>query len=60
MIINTILKFSSFNRYHCGSLAFGSLIIAIVQIIRAALEYLEYKLKGIYVMSEMDISILHI
>jgi len=33
-------------RYHCGSLAFGSLIIAIVQIIRAALEYLEYKLKG--------------
>lgn len=33
-------------RYHTGSLAFGSLIIAIVQLIRAALEYLEYKLKG--------------
>jgi len=33
-------------RYHTGSLAFGSLIIAIVQMIRAALEYIEYKLKG--------------
>lgn len=33
-------------RYHTGSLAFGSLIIAIIQIIRAALEYLEYKLTG--------------
>ena len=28
-----------------GSLAFGSLIIALIQIIRAALEYIEYKLK---------------
>ena len=33
-------------RYHTGSLAFGSLIIAIIQIIRAALEYIEYKLTG--------------
>ncbi|XP_065646897.1 choline transporter-like protein 4 isoform X2 [Hydra vulgaris] len=33
-------------RYHTGSLAFGSLIIAIVQLIRAALEYIEYKLTG--------------
>jgi len=33
-------------RYHTGSLAFGSLIIAIVQIIRVMLEYLEYKLQG--------------
>ncbi|XP_057289899.1 choline transporter-like protein 4 isoform X1 [Hydractinia symbiolongicarpus] len=33
-------------RYHTGSLAFGSLIIAIVQIIRAGLEYLEWKLRG--------------
>ena len=33
-------------RYHVGSLAFGSLIIAIIQMIRAGLEYLEYKLKG--------------
>ncbi|XP_028395012.1 choline transporter-like protein 4 [Dendronephthya gigantea] len=32
-------------RYHTGSLAFGSLIIAIVQIIRATLEYIEHKLK---------------
>jgi len=33
-------------RYHTGSLAFGSLIIAIIQIIRALLEYLEYKLSA--------------
>lgn len=33
-------------RYHLGSLAFGSLIIAIVQLIRVFLEYLDHKLKG--------------
>ncbi|XP_070581822.1 choline transporter-like protein 2 isoform X2 [Ptychodera flava] len=33
-------------RYHLGSLAFGSLIIAIVKIIRVLLEYMEKKLKG--------------
>lgn len=33
-------------RYHTGSLAFGSLIIAIVQLIRAALEYIDHKLKS--------------
>ena len=33
-------------RYHTGSLAFGSLIIALVQIVRAFLEYVEYKLTG--------------
>lgn len=33
-------------RYHTGSLAFGSLIIAIVQLIRAGLEYLDHKLNG--------------
>ncbi|KAH9507586.1 hypothetical protein Btru_051521 [Bulinus truncatus] len=32
-------------RYHLGSLAFGSLIIAIIQLIRIFLEYLDYKLK---------------
>ncbi|GAA6109664.1 choline transporter-like protein 2 isoform X1, partial [Tachysurus ichikawai] len=32
-------------RYHTGSLAFGSLILAIVQVIRVTLEYLEQKLK---------------
>lgn len=32
-------------RYHLGSLAFGSLIIAIIKMIRVALEYLDYKLK---------------
>ncbi|EMP33209.1 Choline transporter-like protein 5 [Chelonia mydas] len=41
--------FSSFGRairYHTGSLAFGSLILAIVQLIRIILEYLDHKLKG--------------
>uniref|UniRef100_A0AAY4DPZ9 Choline transporter-like protein n=1 Tax=Denticeps clupeoides TaxID=299321 RepID=A0AAY4DPZ9_9TELE len=33
-------------RYHTGSLAFGSLILAIIQVIRVLLEYLDYKLKG--------------
>uniref|UniRef100_UPI00398F33F2 choline transporter-like protein 2 isoform X2 n=1 Tax=Pristiophorus japonicus TaxID=55135 RepID=UPI00398F33F2 len=33
-------------RYHTGSLAFGSLILAIVQVIRVILEYIDQKLKG--------------
>ncbi|EDS26040.1 ctl2 [Culex quinquefasciatus] len=32
-------------RYHLGTLAFGSLIIAICKIIRAALEYIDHKLR---------------
>ena len=32
-------------RYHLGTLAFGSLIIAIVQAVRIALEYLDHKTK---------------
>ncbi|KAM9502093.1 choline transporter-like protein 5-B isoform 3-T5 [Salvelinus alpinus] len=41
--------FSSFSRavrYHTGSLAFGSLILALVQMSRIVLEYLDHKLKG--------------
>ncbi|XP_034648641.1 choline transporter-like protein 2 isoform X1 [Trachemys scripta elegans] len=41
--------FSSFGRalrYHTGSMAFGSLILAIVQIIRVLLEYLDHRLKA--------------
>ncbi|NP_001086000.1 choline transporter-like protein 4 [Xenopus laevis] len=33
-------------RYHTGSLAFGSLILTIVQLIRIILEYVDHKLKG--------------
>ncbi|XP_061741440.1 choline transporter-like protein 2 isoform X3 [Nerophis ophidion] len=33
-------------RYHTGTLAFGSLILSICQIIRVLLEYLDHKLKG--------------
>ncbi|XP_056608537.1 choline transporter-like protein 2 isoform X2 [Triplophysa dalaica] len=33
-------------RYHTGSLAFGSLILAIIQVIRVLLEYVDHKLKG--------------
>ncbi|XP_056460777.1 choline transporter-like protein 2 isoform X1 [Gadus chalcogrammus] len=33
-------------RYHTGTLAFGSLILSIVQIIRVLLEYIDHKLKG--------------
>ncbi|XP_032025555.1 choline transporter-like protein 2 isoform X2 [Hylobates moloch] len=41
--------FSAFGRalrYHTGSLAFGALILAIVQIIRVILEYLDQRLKA--------------
>uniref|UniRef100_A0A8C5BUU3 Choline transporter-like protein n=1 Tax=Gadus morhua TaxID=8049 RepID=A0A8C5BUU3_GADMO len=41
--------FSSFGRairYHTGSLAFGALILAVVQFFRIGLEYLDHKLKG--------------
>ncbi|XP_028908931.1 choline transporter-like protein 2 isoform X4 [Ornithorhynchus anatinus] len=41
--------FSAFGRalrYHTGSLAFGSLILAIVQLIRVILEYLDHRLKA--------------
>ncbi|XP_061539246.1 choline transporter-like protein 5 [Phycodurus eques] len=40
--------FASFNRaihYHTGSLAFGALILSVVQMIRIVLEYLDQKLK---------------
>ncbi|KAL5013102.1 hypothetical protein ScPMuIL_011653 [Solemya velum] len=33
-------------RYHLGTLAFGSLIIAIVQLVRVLLEYVDHKLKA--------------
>uniref|UniRef100_A0A7N6C3F5 Choline transporter-like protein n=1 Tax=Anabas testudineus TaxID=64144 RepID=A0A7N6C3F5_ANATE len=33
-------------RYHTGTLAFGSLILAIIQIIRVLLEYLDHKLNA--------------
>ncbi|XP_053286886.1 choline transporter-like protein 5-B isoform X1 [Pleuronectes platessa] len=39
-------SFSRAIRYHTGSLAFGSLIVAVVQMIRVVLEYLDNKLKG--------------
>lgn len=32
--------------YHTGSLAFGSLILSMVQMVRIVLEYLDHKLKG--------------
>ena len=33
-------------RYHLGSIAFGSLLIAICQLIRIILEFLDRRLKG--------------
>ena len=41
-----LLTTPSSQRYHTGSLAFGSLILAIVQVIRVMLEYLDQRLKG--------------
>ncbi|XP_034003424.1 choline transporter-like protein 5-B isoform X4 [Trematomus bernacchii] len=39
-------SFSRAIRYHTGSLAFGSLILAVVQMIRIVLEYVHTRLKG--------------
>ncbi|XP_041861493.1 choline transporter-like protein 5-B isoform X2 [Melanotaenia boesemani] len=39
-------SFSRAIRYHTGSLAFGSLILALAQMVRIVLEYLDHKLKG--------------
>ncbi|KAI3375432.1 hypothetical protein L3Q82_021919, partial [Scortum barcoo] len=42
--------FSSFSRavrYHIGSLAFGALILSVVQLVQIILEYLKQKLKGV-------------
>uniref|UniRef100_A0A1A8F4F7 Choline transporter-like protein n=1 Tax=Nothobranchius korthausae TaxID=1143690 RepID=A0A1A8F4F7_9TELE len=39
-------SFSRAIRYHTGSLAFGSLILAWVQVVRVVLMYLDHKLKG--------------
>lgn len=33
-------------RYHVGSLAFGALILTIVQFIRIVLEYVDHKFRG--------------
>ena len=33
-------------RFHLGTLAFGSLIIAIIQMIRIVLEYIDRKVRG--------------
>ncbi|TRY83218.1 hypothetical protein DNTS_014152 [Danionella cerebrum] len=40
-------------RYHTGSLAFGALIISIVQFIRIILEYLDHKLKDFNIRKEL-------
>uniref|UniRef100_A0A6Q2Y9U8 Choline transporter-like protein n=1 Tax=Esox lucius TaxID=8010 RepID=A0A6Q2Y9U8_ESOLU len=40
-------SFSRAVRFHTGSLAFGSLILAIVQTFRVVLEYLDHRLKGV-------------
>ncbi len=42
----TVITLQFYSRYHTGSLAFGALILSIVQFIRIILEYLDHKLKG--------------
>ncbi len=42
----TVITLQFIYRYHTGSLAFGALILSIVQFIRIFLEYLDHKLKG--------------
>lgn len=46
-----LAAFSRSLRYHTGSLAFGSLILSLVQMVRIILEYLDSKLKGAHNMA---------
>ncbi|XP_078010033.1 choline transporter-like protein 2 isoform X6 [Phascolarctos cinereus] len=45
-ILIAIALIKEASRYHTGSLAFGSLLLAIVQVIRVILEYLDQRLKA--------------
>lgn len=47
-LVGLILTSVLLCRYHTGSLAFGSLILSLVQVIRVILEYLDHKLKGFF------------
>lgn len=47
MHVKKAALFLSMFRYHTGSLAFGALIVSVVELIRIILEYLEQKLKGL-------------
>ena len=44
-IFNQLFPNLAYCRYHIGSLAFGAFIIALIQLIRMILEYLDRKLK---------------
>lgn len=46
VLCSNALWSDSVSRYHTGSLAFGALILSLVQIFRNILEYVEQKLKG--------------
>ena len=44
--VNSRVRYKYAARYHLGSVAFGSLLIAICQLIRIFLEFLDRRLKG--------------
>ena len=44
-IQSVVMTYLSISRYHTGTLAFGSLIIAIIKMIRLMLQYIQDKLE---------------
>ena len=44
--ILTFILILSLSRYHTGSLAFGSLILAVIQMFRLILEYMDKRLQS--------------
>ena len=42
----TLFDICSFHRYHLGTIAFGSLILAVIKIIRYFIDYIQVRLKG--------------
>ena len=42
----TLFNIYSFHRYHLGTIAFGSLILAVIKIIRYLIDYIQVRLKG--------------
>ena len=46
MDVDLLLSSSGHVRYHVGSLAFGALILTLVQMVRIILEYLDHKTRG--------------
>lgn len=46
IVLQYLLFYSVLERYHVGSLAFGSVLLTTFQLLRILLEYIEHKYRG--------------